>query len=380
MAAKTKLPSTAGLTTREACLGDYQQITALTARNTLEIKTQDEWNHLWIENPVYKEFPNWAIGWVLEQDGEVVGFLGNIPLSYSFKGREIVSACTYSMSVDLRFRGHSILLIKRLLRWATLNLEFHFCTTANQNSARLLERLKIARVPVGDWGNSAFWITNHRGFMRVVLERKGWPKGLAYPASAALRLREKLTKRRAWMQQGWTQQASELCPCSSFDQRFDVFWEELQRAYPNRLLSTRSRKVLDWHFKHALKQNKAWILTWNEGPSRVLAYAIFCRSDNSQIQLKRMRLVDFQTLNGDHNVLIPMLVWGLRKCQQEGIHMLEAFGFRPDKQHVIDGLDPYRRRLASWAYFYRCLNKTLEEELRNADVWDPSHFDGDASI
>jgi hypothetical protein len=375
MAVKTRLSTTAGLTTREMRLSDYPEIAALTARNALDVKPREEWEHLWINNPVYKKVPNWPMGWVAEIDGEIVGFLGNIPISYQFKGREIISACTFSMSVDAPYRGHAIFLIKRLIRWGN-SLECHFCTSANPHSSKLIERIKAPRVLGADWSSAPFWITNYREFLSSALQHRGWPKVLAYPGSAAFILREKLTKPRSWMQDD-----SILRPCRSFDERFEVFWEELQRAYPNRLLATRSREVLNWHFKYALAKDRAWIVTLNEGPSsRLRAYAIFGRSDNPQIHLKRVRLVDFQVLDGDYRVLVPMMSWALRKCEAEGIHMLEAFGFRADKQRVIDKLAPYRRRLDSWAYFYRSINKTLLEELKEVEVWDPSHFDGDASL
>lgn len=374
MASTNDSPRTSAVRVREASLSEYQQIVALTARNGLEVRTQEAWEHLWINNPVYRKFPNWAIGWVMEQDGEIVGFLGNIPTSYNFKGREIVSACTFSMSVDVPFRGHARLLINQLLRWGKANLEFHFCTTANEHSGPLSDRLKIPRVPVGDWSKSAFWIANYHEFLEAALERKGWPTLLAYPASVAIALRETVTRSRTWMRD-----TSHLRLYSEFDQRFDVFWEELKSGYPNRLLATRSRDVLDWHFNQALAGKRIWILTLNQG-LRILAYAIFCRGDNPQIHLKRMCLIDFQSLNGDHEVLVSMLSWALRKCKEERIHMLEAFGFRPDKQCVIDRVAPYRRRLRAWAYFYRPVNQTLQEQLQDVDVWDPSQFDGDASL
>jgi hypothetical protein len=365
---------TAALTIREASLSDYKRLAALSARNGLEVRTQETWEHLWTGNPVYKKFPNWPIGWVAEHDGEVVGFLGNIPISYSFKGREIISACTYSMSVDSRFRGYAVRLINRLFRWADANLEFHLCTTANEHSGKLSERLKVPHVPVGDWGNSAFWIASPHEFLEAALKRKGWPQLLAYPGSAALALRGMFTKLDG------AERASELHFCSKFDQRFDVFWEELQKAHPNRLLATRSREVLDWHFKYAEAGNRLWISTLNDGSSRLLAYAVFCRGDNPEFNLKRMCLTDFQSLDGNHEILVPMFSWALRQCKEEGIHMLEAFGFRPDKQCVINRIAPYRRKLRAWSYFYRASHPALREELQQVAVWDTSQFDGDASL
>ena len=370
---ETKLSTTADVKIREVVLADYDQIAALGARNGLGTISRQEWEHIWVENPVYKKFPHWPIGWVAEDAGVVVGYFGNIPVNYSFKGKELIAASVYSTSLDYRYRGYAILLIKRYLTWGH-KINLLVCTTANASSSKLVEGTRVPRVPAGDWGNSVFWITNYHDFIAVALEKKGWPKFLAYPAAAALRARDRLAKSHSWMNE-----TCELKTCDGFDERFDVFWEELQRAYPNRLLSNRSREVLQWHFKYALEQKRVWVLTFCD-KSRILAYAVFFRHDNREIKLKRVRLIDFQVLNGDSQLLRPMLAWALRKCQDEGIHMLEAYGFRPDKQGVIDKLAPHRRRLPAWFYSYKTWDKELVETLKDPEVWDPSHFDGDSSL
>ncbi len=40
--------------------------------------------------------------------------------------------------------------------------------------------------------------------------------------------------------------------CSSFDERFDTFWEDLKRSRSHVLLGARTREILDWHFGSAL--------------------------------------------------------------------------------------------------------------------------------
>lgn len=87
------------------------------------------------------------------------------------------------------------------------------------------------------------------------------------------------------------------------------------------------------------------------------AYAVFLRQDKPDIHLQRVCRVDFQVLNGNNQLPAPMLAWAVRRCQQEGIHMLEAFSPRPDKQAVIDGLVPRRRRLPAWLYFCMAMSK-----------------------
>lgn len=359
---------------REAGFEDYAQITAVVARNGLYIKSRQEWEHFWVSNPVYRRLSKWAIGWVAEKlDQEIVGYVGNLPLSAEFKGREIIIACPNSLVTDPSYRDYGGFLLWRLFNYKTP--ELIVTSTANAFSVRLFEACRWLRVPAGDWGRAAFWITNSHGFVSSVLSQRGWPKLLSYPGSAILSLRDRFTKSDSWIEAN----RGDIRTCSGFDERFDVFWDELKRAYPERLLATRSREVLEWHFRYSLAQEKMWIVTVGDN-SRLLAYAVFRRRDVPEHGLKRMQLVDFQTLNNDMKILVPMLACAITQCREEGIHTLEAFGFRSDKQAAIESLGPYHRQLPSWWYFYTPVNKALKLELRDPAIWDPSHFDGDASL
>jgi hypothetical protein len=75
-----------------------------------------------------------------------------------------------------------------------------------------------------------------------------------------------------------------------------------------------------------------------------------------------------------------MLSWAHQRCQQEGIHMLEAYGFRPEKERVIQSLAPHRRQLPSWFYYYKTRDQALVAALVDPGIWDPCHYDGDSSL
>lgn len=372
-AASPRAPSVVGGSgsgIREASFADYDQVAALCIRNGLGAKIREEWEHLWANNPVYKRIRNWPIGWVVQRESEIVGFLGNIPLSYSFKGREILGASLHAFVLDTSHRGQGLILLNRLFE-SVPEVEYILGSTANANSSAVLDRLGISRVPAGDWASSAFWVTNYGGFAHSVLLRKKWPGALAGTAALGLQVQDRLLKK------SWPRQSHELTQQTGFDERFELFWRELQQAYPNRFLATRSREVLDWHFKFSLAESRAWILTY-ELNSRIQAYAIFQRQDSREINLKRFRLVDFQALPGFDDVVVSALAWGLQQCRAQNIDMLEVFGFRPEKQRLIDRFAPHRRHFA-WDYFHRITSQSLQRELKDTDVWDPSQFDGDAS-
>ncbi len=366
--------SAQSVTVREACFDDYQKIASLQARYDLQAGNYQEWSHLWINNPVYRGREWWPIGWVLEADNkDIVGYIGNIPLLYELQGKTLLTATGRAFVVDAQHRSHSFLLLDRYFRQPKVDL--HLNTTVNAQAVSAYAIFRALRVPVGEWDQSAFWITHHRGFVKSLLKSRSTPLAglLSFPISLAPRIRELFSPKKLKVDDGVRVEYG-----SHFDERFDAFWLELKKDNRH-LLAVRDRETLEWHFKHSLLRDRIWILTVGT-TDRIEAYAIFFRDDNAKFDLKRMRLIDFQALNGGHHLLPSILAEALRRCRAEGIHMLEVIGYCPEKREVVDDVIPYRRRLPSWMYFYRTKNRELAEQLKTADVWDPSGFDGDSSF
>ena len=199
-------------------------------------------------------------------------------------------------------------------------------------------------------------------------------KPLSYLLSVGLMVKDKLSS-----SQLHRQSCEDLTVCTEVDDRFDRFWKELRKLNAHLLMGVRTREALEWHFKYALRDNKAWIVTAGKG-SGFNAYAVFRRYDNPRFGLQRMRLVDFQTLDGNMACLVPMLAWALRRCRREGIDMLESIGFSGEKWSIVSDCAPYKRKLPSWLYFCKVRDERLARKLANPTVWDPSQFDGDASL
>lgn len=327
-------------------------------------------------NPVYQQASPWPIGWVLEnEDKEVVGYIGNVPLSYEFMGRQLLATTSHALVVDLPYRPYSLPLLSQFFNQK--NVDLFVDTTVNAHASKAHELFRARRVPAGAWDESSFWITNHRGFLASALAKMNlWLlKPVIHPLSVGLRL-EEVMSRRAIKAAG---NGIEIRSCDTFDERFDEFWRQLRCGLRHQLLATRSREVLLWHFQNGLAKRRAWVVTV-DGRSGLVAYAVFYRQDNRELGLKRVRLADFQALNGKTELLAPLLSWGLEQCRRNGIHMLEVIGLRPEKQQIIEKLKPRQRRLSSWRYFYKTNNKGLAESIQHSSVWDPCCFDGDASL
>jgi hypothetical protein len=360
---------------RETLREDYAQIASLQTRNGLCPRSYEDWVAIWADNPVYKRNPGrWPIGWVLETDeGEIVGSIGNIPLEYEFRGKTLRGVTSSAWVVDTEYRNHSMSLMSYLIRQKDADL--FTCTTVTSASEHCYCAFQFSKVPVGSWDRSSFWITNYHGFSQSALSIKPSPisKAISSPISAALFCWDKIRKTES--QAGHT--SSEIELCSGFDWRFDDFWEELTRQKQH-LLTVRTRETLEWHFRYSRSRQNAWIVAISEG-SRLIAYAIFDRLDHPTLSLKRVRLVDFQALNGFEKELGQVLFWGLRKCREERIHVLEDSG-RFDHRAWRNIPAPYQRTLSSWMYYYKAADNHLARTLLSPAVWAPSSFDGDASL
>jgi len=361
---------------REAAFDDYHQIAALQIAYRRPMKSYEEWEHLWINNPAYRSLGHaWPIGWVVERgDNKIVGYLGNIPLFYELGGQRLLTAVAHAWVVDLHYRPYSLALLD--LYFAQEQVELFLNATVGPAGHDSFSVFHSPRVPAGDWGHSVFSITNRRGFLAAWLSEKAIP--LAKPLSFGLAGALAITQAFSFRSLPRNGAAHSFQLCNDIDSRFDVFWESLRKNNPTTLLAVRSRELLEWHFKYPLRKGQVWILTAGTNP--ITAYAIFLRYDNPAASLTRMRLIDYQALDGTTALLTPMLSWALERSCSENIHMFESIGFRPEKMNVISKFSPYERKLPCWMYFYKTPDKKLAEKLADPNAWDPSQFDSDASL
>jgi hypothetical protein len=361
---------------RELGLGDYERIATLSSRYGFGIETREEWVHLWADNPASHAVRDWPMGWVFEnQDGEIVGHLACIPLLYELGEQRLIACASRALVVETAYRNYSFQLVNKFFRQKDVDL--FLATTVNAYAVKMFEVYRASRVPVGSWDKAAFWITDYHGFRASLLKMQNLKaaKVLKPLLPAGLLIQDTL-KGRWWKTRNGSVEPES---CTEFDERFERFWQELRKKHPNRLLANRSRATLEWHLKLPLAKKRAWVLALSQDSS-LIAYAIFMRQDNPIISLTRVRLVDFQSLLEDEELLRPLLCSALERCRKEGIHMLEAVGFPPEKQKVIDRLSPRWRKLDAWRYFYKAAKPGLAERLADPQRWDPSYFDGDASL
>src|SRR5215469_7777798 len=212
-------------TLREACFDDYPEISALQLRYGLEPKEYNEWMHLWVGNPIYQRTRSWPIGWVLEnEDGKVVGYIGNIPLSYEFQGLQLLATTAYGLVMDSLYRAYSLPLLSRFFNQMQVDLFLN--TTVNPHASRVYEPFRVRRVPVGAWDKSWFWITNYKGFLASFLARKNLTllQPLIYPMAIGSQLQDMISRSMFKTRKDGV----EIRAYNGFDERFEQFWNKLK--------------------------------------------------------------------------------------------------------------------------------------------------------
>jgi hypothetical protein len=359
---------------REAAFTDHAQIARLESRYGLMAKSDEEWTHLWLGNPLYRTLAvGWSIGWVLEdEDGHVVGSIGNIPLPYEFEGRPILAASGCNWVSEPAYRSAALLLLDHVINQPDVDLYVN--NTVTEASASAVSAFGCERVPVGRWDRSGVWDTHRQRYFETRLLQRHWPLAgpLSYALSAPVSFIDRL--RSATLSEGDV----EVSACSGFDERFDDFWTDVRTIHAHRLLAVRTREMLQWHYRYALRNGDVWILVVRERGG-LAAYATFQRYDRP-VWGTRMRLVDFQSLDGSPALLPPLLARALRACRAEGIHALEVMGRWLGPGELLETAAPTPRELPTWKFVYRANTPALAASLSGPAAWVPSLYDGDASL
>lgn len=367
-----------GVRIRELSLQDYPAVSALESKYGLGLKSYEQWSHVWLNNPAYKQVRDyWPIGWVLEnEDKQTVGAQGNIPLLYHYRGQRIIVATGRGLVVELPYRGYSLWPLMAF--WDQKNAALCLDTSVNAQASDDSTALGAVHVPTGAWDQNVFWVTNYRECVAVRLRRRMRAKlsflvePLSLPVAATLFLRD-IVAAPALPR---LETGLELDFQTGFHDRFDDFWEELKNENPNLLLAVRTRETLEWHFAYAILQNSLWVWTITRN-SRLVAYAIFLKL--TKFGVTRVTLVDFQALKRNISLLLPLVSAALEKCRKERVHLLENPGLGFDESG-INKLAPYRVRTEGWSYFYKAGDSELAQTLSDPAAWAPSLYDGDASI
>jgi hypothetical protein len=364
---------------REVVDADLEGVGSLYSIAGWPAPTRETWAHFWAKNPALTDAPAACRGWVLDHEGQLVGYLANILQSYRLGERTITAACAANMVVQPEFRGSSMQLYLAFVRQRGVDLLLN--TTAAPHVSQISEFLKFKRLPQPDYNRVIFWVLRPFEFAPAALRKKGLPGivsvlgGPALGASLALESLSRLRSRPA-SSSGIELRVVEI---ENVGEEFNQLWRRVSSAESGSLLALRDAATLRWHFANRSPQHDSCFLAAFRGGS-LEGYAAVIRQDNPQLGLTRAKLADLVVANGDRDITRWLISGAFRLARRRGAAMIEVVGFPQRVRAILDEFSPRRREDAPWPFLYKALDPALDPILAKEATWMACLYDGDGSL
>lgn len=360
---------------REANFDDEGAVKVLCIRNGLAGEQSEfAWNWLWIDNPACKE--NWPIGWILEANNEVVGYIGNVPRAYQIDGQQVVVGAARSFVVDHNYRGSAL---KLMANFITKNpAEILIFSGVNNLASPLYRMARASILPQTEYGNSLFWVVSGRGFSSAFLRKKGVIKSLAKLAGVligpAFAVEGALRKR--WKLNGIAK--IEYLQPSEITVEFDSFWNAFVSSKPHCFLAQRDYLSLKWQFGHPAAASRRPVVVCARIKGELKGYAVLTRWDSPEFGLKRIMFTDLIVLDNNEQVIKELVVGSYQYADADGVDLLQLMALPTHVRKVLDVFTPFKKNSIDSTFWYDVKNTSYD--LSMPDSWYVSMLDGDSTL
>ena len=364
---------------REATFSDFNAVVALKKSWGLFPDSVENWDRLWRHNPVISEaLSKRPIGWVLEADGKIVGYLGNISQSYRYGDRTLRAVTASGFVVEPAYRGVSISLISAFYRQSCVDLYLN--TTAIEVVGKINRAFKADSLPQPDYDAVLFWILRPFSSTRAILKELGMGPALSYAGglvgSIAITI-DSFFRRREPRSEGTSYAISEIGVAEIGDE-FQALWTE-KLGEDTRLLADRTPAALKWHFDIPGDEGTARVLCCRAG-DKLVGYAVIRNDGVRRNGPRRTVIADMLAIQDDPKILRSLLVAAYKNGKRAGSHIVEVLGFPENIRHLCSPWNPYLRKYPACPYYYKAVDPELHKTLSEGSAWYATPFDGDTTL
>jgi hypothetical protein len=366
---------------REAQFSDFEAVRALKRRWGLIPDSFENWERIWRSNPAIqgRERPL-PIGWVLESEGRVVGYLGNVASQYQFRGRTLTAVTGHGLVVEPEHRAVSLTLNAAFYRQKFVDL--YLSTTAIEIVGKIARVFKADKLPQADYG-VLFWVLRPGAFARGLMEKLQLTaplSGIGRVAASSVINADRYLRFR-WPRRRRSALTVREIAASEIGTDFEDLWSA-KLAEGSRLLADRAPSTLRWHFETPGDEGitRVFCVYADSTAAKVLGYAIVRSDPPHSNGLRKTIVADMLALNDDPAVFAELLVAAHEHAATVGSHILELLGFPPAVRQICAKWNPYRRRYPSCPFYYRAADPELHKTLADSSLWYASPFDGDTTL
>lgn len=365
---------------REAAFSDFMAVAKLKERWGLAPDSAQNWERLWRANPACgKTQVEHPIGWVLEAEREIVGYLGNISLLYRYGDRTLTAVAGHGLVVEPAYRAVSLTLSAAFYRQKAVDL--YLTTTAIEATGKIARAFKSEPLPQTDYETVLFWVLQPYAFAQALMKKLGVGPALSkmgsLVAAAAVGTDTILRRRRPRLSSG-SFMVKEIGVHEIGDE-FQALWTQRLNERPQ-LLADRSPAVLRWHFAIPGDTGSARVLCCHNN-GELLGYAVFRDEPPNRVSgMRRSILADMLAKHDDPAVLSALWVAAYKHAKKAGSHIFEVSGFPQNVRRVCSEWNPYRRKHPSCPFYYKAADPMLHKTFSDEMAWYASPFDGDTTL
>jgi hypothetical protein len=364
---------------REATFADFEGTSRLKNRCGIVADSPENWHRLWKANPaLVAGAPPRPIGWVLEAEGEIVGYLGNISLQCQFGSKTLSTVATHGFSVDPPYRAVAFSLASAFYRQKSVDL--YISSSAIEATGKMGLALKAAAVPQPDYDTVLFWVLRPHSFARTLVKKLDLRPVLSPVVCTMVAFgvaADKFLRRRRPRHTSAKLTLKEA-GIDVFGSEMEALWME-KLTEGTRIYAERSAAVLRWHFEIPGDRGSVRVLRcYDDG--KLKGYAVV-RSDIDPLDgTRRSIIADLIAKQDDPEVVRALWVAAYEQAKAAGSDILEVQGFPSHIREVSYAWRPYRRKYPACPYYYKAADAALHKTLSDPAAWYACPFDGDASL
>lgn len=330
------------------------------------------------DNPALKiHHDDVARGWVLEDDGKMVGFFGNLPLAGTHRGKPVRIACASAWGIHPDYRDHTEDMCRAYFEQP--NVDLLMVTSAIKPTARRFEQFDGAPIPQPGLAEIPYWIVDAWGFLRAGFRKKGQGKTMAWVmgllASVPLDFTMRMRGRRPYGS------INHITPVklNGIDDAFDDLWKRKQRELNDRVVATRDATALKWCFGLGSNNDETRLIRYDKD-GVLLGYVAVVLETVSDIGLKRLKIADVLIEKDDPDIAKALFAAAYEYGIAKRCHVVEMIGLPPSLRRLIDKHKPFSRPMATQPFYCKVVNPKLADTAADPEGWYITAFDGDTVI
>lgn len=304
---------------------DYPELASFLAGFYPESESQSFWlnnfHFWWEDNPAFSN--DLERGWLLREEGRIVGFLGSIPTCFQLGGQTMTVFNSTTWRVLPEARHQSMNLLSRLLSAARQSILFN--TTPNKEVVQILKALKFQFIPGLIEGRQSLVIINFENVLHSKLGKQLLAKILAPAVNLVqgMRLR-KLAVTGAIR----TKQITEA------DASFDHLWLRTKDLYPTTNL--RTAEIVNWHcFKNEALKKIVFGCYKNE---QLVGYAVLGFKSSKRHTLKILECLDLWLDPAESGQVASLVRAASQFASTHGIDLVSFPHFNPHLDSCLSKL------------------------------------------